>query len=248
VAAVEAIVLAGGRPDDPLARRLGVPSKCFVPFRGRPLVEHVLEALAASGLTTLVVGPEHPLEPAPRLQLPDRGGMLENLEAALEVAHSDKVLVASGDMPFLSAEAIRYILGQAPKAGLVYCAVRKEEIERSFPGMRRTYARLKEGSFTGGNVILLDKALFSSALGLARKVVALRKNPLALAQRIGWGVLFKLLLGRLSIPELEARVSRLLGMPARALVVPFAGVGVDIDEEEDLVWLERGAIRASQNR
>jgi hypothetical protein len=30
--------------------------------------------------------------------------------------------------------------------------------------------------------------------------------------------------------------------------VPFAGVGVDIDEEEDLVWLERGAIRASQNR
>lgn len=239
MAAVEAIVLAGGRPDDPLARRFAVPGKCFVPFRGRPLVEHVLEPLAASGLTTVVVGPDHPLRPAPRLRLPDQGGMLENLEAALEVARSDKVLVATGDMPFLSAEAIRYVLGQAPKAGLVYCVVRKEEIERSFPGMRRTYARLREGSFTGGNVILLDKALFTSALGLARKVVAQRKNPLALAQMIGWGVLLKLLLGRLTIPELEARVSRILGMPARALVVPFAGVGVDIDKEEDLVWLER---------
>lgn len=221
-----------------------MPSKCFVPFRGRPLVEHVLEPLAASGLTTLVVGPEHPLHPAPRLHLPDRGGMLENLEAALEVAHSERVLVATGDMPFLSAEAIRYILGQAPRAALVYCAVRKEEIERSFPGMRRTYARLREGSFTGGNVILLDKQLFGSALGLARKVVALRKNPLALAQMVGWGVLFKLLLGRLGIPELEARASRLLGAPARALVVPFAGVGVDLDKEEDLVWLEHGEARA----
>lgn len=239
-------MLAGGRSDDPLAKRFGVPSKCFVPFRGRPLVEHVLGALAASGLTTLVVGPEHPLEPAPRLRLPDRGGMLENLEAALEATPSERVLVASGDMPFLSAEAIRYVLGQAPRAGLVYCVVRKEEIERSFPGMRRTYARLREGSFTGGNVILLDKALFGSALGLARKVVALRKNPLALAQMIGWSVLFKLLLGRLSIPELETRASRLLGAPARALVVPFAGVGVDIDKEEDLVWLERGPARTAQ--
>lgn len=132
-----------------------------------------------------------------------------------------KVLVATADIPHLRAEAVRFVLENAPEAALVYPIVPKERVEARFPGNRRTYARLREGTFTGGNLLLLDKALFFQALPLAKEVVALRKRPLALARRIGWDILLKLLLGRLSLGDLEARARRLLGVEARALPTPY---------------------------
>jgi len=229
---MEAIVLAGG--EEPWARKYGVRSKALVPYRGRPMAEWVLEALEEAGLAVIYVGENPGLSPAPRLTLPDRGSLLGNLEAALDHVEG-KVLVATADIPHLRAEAVRFVLENAPEAALVYPIVPKERVEARFPGNRRTYARLREGTFTGGNLLLLDKALFFQALPLAKEVVALRKRPLALARRIGWDILLKLLLGRLSLGDLEARARRLLGVEARALPTPYPEVGVDVDREEDLV-------------
>ena len=49
-----AIVLAGGK--EAWAERFGVGSKALVPYRGRPMVEWVLEALYAAGLSPVYVG------------------------------------------------------------------------------------------------------------------------------------------------------------------------------------------------
>ena len=133
------------------------------------------------------------------------------------MAHVEgRVLVATADLPHLTPEAVRFLLERAPEAALVYPIVPKERVEARFPGNRRTYARLREGTFTGGNLLLLDKALFFQALPLARRAVALRKNPLALARMVGLDILLKLLLGRLSLLEVEARAKRILGVEARA--------------------------------
>jgi molybdopterin-guanine dinucleotide biosynthesis protein A len=234
---MEAIVLAGGKADDPLAKRFGVANKTLVPYKGRPVLEYTLEALEGCGLPVILVGPEVPLNPSPSQRLSDQGGMLDNLEAALTLAHSQRVLVATGDMPFIRPESVRWVLDHAPQAGLVYTAIPKEAIEARFAGMRRTYARTKEGRFTGGNIVLLDRTLFAQALPLVRRAIALRKRPLALAQMIGPLVLLKTLLGQITIAELEARISKLLALPARALITPLPEVGVDLDREEDLAWL-----------
>jgi hypothetical protein len=229
---VEAIVLGGGQ--EAWAGKYGVRSKALVPYRGRPMAEWVLEALAGAGLSAIYVGENPGLSPPPRLTLPDQGSLLANLEAALAQVEG-RVLVATADLPHLTPEAVRFVLERAPEAALVYPIVPKERVEARFPGNRRTYARLREGTFTGGNLLLLDKPLFFRALPLAKEVVALRKRPLALARRIGWDILLKLLLGRLSLGELEARARRLLGVEARALITPYPEVGVDVDREEDLV-------------
>ena len=224
--------MAGG--EEAWARKHGVRSKALVPYRGRPMAEWVLEALKGAGLSAVYVGENPGLFPAPRLTLPDQGSLLVNLEAAL--AHVEgRVLVATADIPHLTPEAVRFVLDNAPEAALVYPIVPKEAVEARFPGNRRTYARLREGTFTGGNLLLLDKPLFFQALPLARKVVALRKRPLSLARLIGLDVLLKLLLGKLSIGELEARAKRILGVEARALITPYPEVGVDVDREADLV-------------
>lgn len=239
---MDAIVLAGGSSDDPLAARYGVPSKTLVPVRGRPMVEFTLEALRATPQVERIVYvgpvPSGGLSPAPDVVLPDQGSMLANLEAALAEAGSEQVIVASGDNPFITPEAVRDLLERAPEAALVYPIVPKEAVEARWPGMRRTYARLRDGVFTGGNLILLDKALFTRALPMARRIIALRKRPFALAGTVGWGVLLKLLLGRLRIADVERRAQQLFGVPMRALVTNHAEVGVDADSEEDIRWFE----------
>ncbi|WP_027875940.1 NTP transferase domain-containing protein [Meiothermus cerbereus] len=235
---MEAIVLAGGYASDPLAQKFGVASKTLVPYRGRPLVEYTLEALTQAGLEVILVGPPVPLSPPPRVALPDQGSLIANLEAGINAVEGDKVLVATGDMPFLRQEAVRWVLENAPQAGFVYTIIAKATIEQRFPGMRRTYARVREGYFTGGNLVIIDKKLFFTALPLLRRALELRKKPLALAQMIGFATLLKVLLGQADIAGLEARVSQIIGVPARALITPYAEVGVDIDKVEDLQWLE----------
>jgi molybdopterin-guanine dinucleotide biosynthesis protein A len=236
---VEAIILAGGKADDPLAQKYGVANKTLVPYKGRPLVEYTLEALTGAGLETILVGAKADLKPLPKQFVPDSGGMIDNLEAGVRAAKGEKLLVSTGDMPFLTLEAVHWVLQNAPQAGFVYTVIAKETIEKRFPQMRRTYAKVKEGQFTGGNIVVIDKALFFSALPLLKRAIALRKQPLALAQIIGFGTLLSVALGQATIAGLETKVSHILGVPARALITPFAEVGVDLDKEEDLVWLEK---------
>jgi len=234
-------VLAGGSPADPLAARFGVASKTLVPVKGRPMVEYTLESLREAGVERIVyVGPLADLNPVPDVVVPDKGSLIANLEAGLAESKSDRVLVASGDNPFITPEAVRWLLENAPDAALVYPIIPKEAVEKRWPGMRRTYAKLRDGVFTGGNIIILDRELFAKALPMAKKIVELRKKPLALARLIGVGVLIKLLLGRLTIAELEARAEKLFGVPMKALITPYPEVGVDADSEEDFKWLEVG--------
>lgn len=235
---MEAIVLAGGKADDRLAQKFGVASKTLVLHRGRPLVEYTLEALIQAGLEVIFVGPEATLNPLPKVYLPDHGSLIANLEAGLNAAIGEKVLVATGDTPFLSPEAVRWILQNAPQAGFVYSIIDKKTIEQRFVNMRRTYVRIREGAFTGGNIVIIEKKLFFTALPLLKRALALRKRPLALARMIGFGTLLRVLLGQADIASLEAKVSQIIGVSARALITPYAEVGVDIDKEEDLRWLD----------
>jgi hypothetical protein len=54
----------------------------------------------------------------------------------------------------------------------------------------------------------------------------------------GLGALVKLLLGQLTITELEQTVSRILGVPAVALISQFAEIGFDVDKPEDLALVQ----------
>ncbi len=237
---MEALVLGGGR-QDPLARAYGVSSKALVPIAGRPMVSWVVSALRSGGVERVVyVGPEARFDPRPDLWVPDTGALLRNVAVGLEALGArGPVLVATADIPLLTGEAVRELLEKAPPAALVYPIVPKEAVEARFPGMKRTYARLREGTFTGGNLVVLDPELFKRALPMAEKVVARRKNPLALAALFGPWTILKLLLGRLSVAELEARGEKILGVPVRALPLARPEIGVDVDKLEDVAFVER---------
>jgi CTP:molybdopterin cytidylyltransferase MocA len=246
-------VLGGGQPDD-LTAQFGVPVKALVPLTGQPMSSHVLRALRNSGRIERIIyiGPvTDALSGLYDQNLPQVGGMLENLEAGLQALPTqhdktkNRVLVATADVPLLTAAAVRDLFDHDPGAGLVYPIIPQAAVEAQFPGGKRTYARTREGRFTGGNLFLLEPGLVSRFMPRLRQVIQNRKNPLALAGLIGLGALVKFVLGIITIRELEERVSRILGVTARALITNHAEIGFDVDKPEDLhaaqIALERHA-------
>ncbi|GAA0513111.1 nucleotidyltransferase family protein [Deinococcus depolymerans] len=241
-------MLGGGDPGDPFAAAHGVKVKPLIPVAGEPMALHVLRALRGSGRVGRVayVGPTTPaLDLLIDGRVTDHGTLLSNLEAGVDALRAaglrpgERVLVVTADVPMLRAEEVRSVLDAAPPgAGLVYPVVRREVCEAAYPGVKRTYARLRDGTFTGGNLFLLDPALIGQFLPRLREVLAARKAPLKLAGLIGPGVLLRLVTGRLSVAALEAKVSALLGVPARALITPHAAVGTDVDKDADLTLAE----------
>lgn len=243
----DAVVLGGGDPGDAFAAAHGVAVKPLIPVGGEAMALHVLRALRGSGRVTRVayVGPVTPeIGALIDVRVTDHGSLLGNLEAGVEALEMDgraaeRVLVVTADIPMLTAAEVRDVLDSVPvDAALVYPVVRREVCEAAYPGVRRTYARLRGGSFTGGNLFILDPALIGQFLPRLREVLAARKTPLKLARLIGPGVLLRLLTGRLTVEALETKVSGLLGVPARALITPHAAVGTDVDQEEDLALAE----------
>lgn len=241
-----AVVLGSGDAGDPLAAAHGVSVKPLISLGGQPMAAYVLQALQGSGVVAQVayVGPTTPmLDRWIDQRVTDRGSLLGNLEAglaALPTPQETKIVVVTADIPLLSAQEVRDILAAAPAdAGVVYPIVRREDCEAAYPGIKRTYARLSDGTFTGGNLFIVDSKVVTQFLPRLREVLAARKSPLKLASIVGLSTAVRLVLGHLSIAELEQKVSQILQVKARALISPYPAVGTDIDKESDLELAKR---------
>jgi hypothetical protein len=114
--------------------------------------------------------------------------------------------------------------------------VRKEACLREFPSLRRTFFHLKEGDFTGGNVSLVSVKLFPGCIEKMKEVFALRKNPVKLAAWLGPFFILKMLLHRLSLSDVERKVSEMFGYRGRAVITDYACIGTDLDKAEE--WAE----------
>ncbi len=239
-----AVVLGGGDPGDPFAAAHGASVKPLIPVAGRPMALWVLEALRASGRVGRIayVGPTTPeIDALIQVRVTDTGTLLGNLEAGLAaLPPTNRALVVTADIPMLTGAHLADVLDHAPsEAGLVYPIVRREACDAAYPGVKRTYVRLREGTFTGGNIFLADPKLLGRFMPRLQALLAQRKNPIGLARLIGVGVLVRFLTGRLDLTQLQDKVSGILGVPARALITDHAAVGTDVDKDGDLALAER---------
>jgi len=236
------IVLAGRRNVGAL--RAAAPEcawEALIPIAGLPMAGHTIAALAgASEITRVVVaGPAElagrgveRVEPGPRVSDTLRAA----LAAARRGAGGEELVVAAGDAPLLTSSAVAGLIAEARGRGLGLCypLARRAACEARFPGVRRTYVRIREGSFTGGNCCYMRADAVDGVLGLLERLHADRKRPVRLARHLGWGVVWALLSGRARLRGLEAAASRLLGCPAGAWSCPDPGIGVDVDRPADL--------------
>lgn len=149
---------------------------------------------------------------------------------------SQKVLGICDDIPFVTPDALRDFLTRCeryPESQICYPIIPKEACLKAFPDARRTYGCLKEGYFTGGNMMLLTHEAVTEGQHKARELFKLRKSPLRLCNWLGWGFVLSFLLRRLSVSATERQTSMLLGLNCKAIVTGYAELGMDLDKPED---------------
>ena len=241
------VILAGaGDGDSALASGQSTP-KALIPLNGRPLIDYVLRALAATGigLDVAIVGLEPSAlsgTPVPCRFFADRRGMIQNLQAGLAAfGPSGHLLVCSCDLPFLSAESITDFLERSAKTGadLCYPIVREDVLERQFPGAGRSYRKIVEGSFAGGDLLWLAPSVVERNARFVQNLAENRKSAWGLVKVMGVKTVLRFLTGRLRVSHLEQRASKLLGCRVAAIETHYPEIAMDIDKPHQLQLAER---------
>lgn len=244
---VNAIVLAGAKNNGKLRDASPAEHEALIEIGGRVMVDYVLEALRGCEAVDrlLLVGPEELRRhiTTPNVELIGGGSsMIESMRIGLDhVPSEDKVLLVTGDIPLIKAEAIRDFLQRCHEshADIYYPVITRQVSEGYYPGVRRTYVRLTEGVFTGGNLVLLQPVIVRDCHGLIEQAIEMRKKPLKLAQLLGARCFLKLLVNRLSIKEIEDRVEQVMGFKGLAVITAYPEVGIDVDKPCDLELARR---------
>lgn len=248
---IAALVLAGGKNGPEMqAVAQGAVCRAMIPLNDRPMLDYVLDALrggfTAAGVTgrIIVVGDDVPPIPG-CAAMPGGASLVDSLLSGASALspQETRMLIVTADIPFLTAGAVADFLRQAEAvqpAEFVYPIVEAARCEKAFPGMKRTTLRIAEGTFTGGNLVMLDPAFLRRQEATLREAYARRKSIVGLANLLGAPMLLRLLGSRLApfllrVPHLEAAVGRALGgARARAVLSPFPEIGTDADRAEDI--------------
>lgn len=260
---MDAILLAGGtcRTDDPLYPLTVDGHKSLIPLGGKPVAQWTLDAMNAADCVerVVIVGlPEGAAVDCPKCaaRLADHGGVLENMVAGAKAlmqwrSPQENCISVSADIPAIRPEIIAWLaerMGESEE-DLYYTVVQRQVMEARYPGSRRTYLRLKGAEVCGGDLNGFRLGLALDDQPMAARLVATRKNPLKQAALIGLDTLALVLLGRLDLEGAVRRVAQRMGMRGRAILSPYAELGMDIDKigqyelmRQDLLRLETGEI------
>jgi GTP:adenosylcobinamide-phosphate guanylyltransferase len=245
------LVLAGGKLTEELEEKFKVNLKCLLPVGEKPIIEYVLNALSGSEEIDeiTILGDVSELS-----FLKDRANLLSGLEEGLlenlicgisEFKDKDKIIVASSDIPLITPSIVDdFIKKCTPEIDFSYPIIPKDKTLQKFKDAKRTYGHVKEGTFTGGNIVLLNPDIFLKNINIIKQTLSARKSPLQLIKILGGMFLLKFFLSvigitLLSISDLERKIGDILGgFKVEAVIVDHPEIAMDIDKLSDLISIE----------
>ncbi|MGM9998170.1 MAG: nucleotidyltransferase family protein [Candidatus Bruticola sp.] len=240
------ILLAGGTIKDLPTNEPQPKGKGHIMVGDLPMSAHTLRALRSSkkvGKIILVssvkkdeLGPDW--EGVDEV-VPAGSNLINSLFSGLKAipTSNDPVLLAAGDLPFLTTEAVDDFLdkcAQKPKNVLWYAFLNKEVSLTKYPEVKHTWVKLAEGTFCGGGLTCIRSDIADAIKSAMSEVTNVRKNPLKIAKILGFKLLLYFLIGRLTIPMIEETASRLLKLPCCGIISSYAETAYNIDDAESL--------------
>jgi GTP:adenosylcobinamide-phosphate guanylyltransferase len=246
---MDAIVTAGGvpLPEEPLYEATrGIP-KALVDVAGKPMVQWVLDALTESTTVdnVIIVGltEKSGLKCGKKMYfVPNQGKMVENLQAGarrvLEInKKAEYALLVSSDIPAITGEMVDWVVNTAleTKLDIYYNVIQRQVMDKRFPGSKRTWTKLKDMEVCGGDLNVARLSLLTTdETDMWEKITASRKSPFKQAALIGFDTAFLLLTGQLALQKAETNIMNRLKITGKAVVCPYAEVGMDVDKPHQL--------------
>ena len=243
---MDAVISAGSTPGkvDPLLEYTHVDRKALIPINGKPMIKWVTDALIGSHhidrliIVGLEQSPGIDFRSKPVMFVPAEGKLIQNYIAGVERALQDTsdtrhLLIATCDIPMITAAIVDAHIDQmlATDHDVYYSLVRKSTMLEKFPTSKRSYTRLRDGVFCGGNLNMISATVMSSSSRtLWSDLLERRKNVFQQARLAGYGTLLGLLLGTLTIAAAEQRAEKIIGVKCKAIETPHAEIGMDVDK------------------
>jgi GTP:adenosylcobinamide-phosphate guanylyltransferase len=237
---IDAVVLAARANTGKLASESDELLEANIDISGRPMVSYVLSALEGVPEISriLLVGPNDGLSgyASGKVTIVEPGkDLIDNAKIGIAHAQTEFVLVSCSDIPLLTGDILKdFIAGAvAENADFVYPVSTKEDCIKKYPGVQRTYARLKGVNLTGGNLFFVRRSTVGKTWPVVEKMIEYRKSPLKMASFLGIGLLLRIFLGFAGVLEIEEYVSDMLGIKCKALLA-VPEIGFDVDKPQDL--------------
>jgi GTP:adenosylcobinamide-phosphate guanylyltransferase len=265
---MDAIVTAGGipLPEEPLYPATLGQSKAMVDVAGKPMIQWVLDALSEAKTidNVIIVGltEKMGLKCSKKMYfVQNQGKMVPNLQAGArkvkEVTPSAKhALMVSSDIPGITGEMVDWVVNTDMQTDLdvYYHVIQREVMEGRYPGCKRTWTHLKGMEVCGGDMNVGGlRLLLGEDTDIWDKITDARKSPLKQAALVGFDTAFLLLTGRLTLEKAETNIMKRLNITGKAIVCPYAEVGMDVDKlfqlelmREDLKKQVKKAERAAR--
>lgn len=222
-------------------------NKSLLKIRDKAMIRYVIDALLEAQCIDeiLVIGDVEALKklafhPSVRL-MQSSSSLIENIQRAIEAFPGERILILTSDIPMITKDALNDFVVQsiALKADLCYSIVEKKTLEDRYPEAKRTFVKLADGVFTGGNLFFVDTGKIDQYMAIGGKMLRHRKNPFRMCSLLGLKCLMKLSFGKLSIQDIEKRVEKQLKIRGKAIISAYPEVGNDIDKPEDILMAEK---------
>jgi GTP:adenosylcobinamide-phosphate guanylyltransferase len=256
---MKAFILAGGKGNIDFE---DCDNKALLPIEGKFMLQYIVDALRGSTFIDgiAIIGDPDLLRDKIEIDndkdiiLQEDEMMIDNVVKGLNYfLDQEKVLLITSDIPFITPKAIDHFIQASldSKADFTYPIIKKETQLQTYPDMQRTYVKLKEGSFTGGNMSVIKPDIGDPFFAMGRHMIENRKKPWKMVKILGVGFLVQLLLGTLTIEKLENRIGSLLSINPKAIITPYAEIGNDVDKKEDIElakkYIDRYKVEANRD-
>lgn len=232
-----AAITAGGRPGDPFARALGVPTKALASVSAITMLDRAIDAVRATGARRIVVigGEAVRAHCGSRVDdvIDEAPDGRENIRRAMACGTSEPLLLSSSDMPFVTPSAMADFVENARACDLALPLAEANAYEATFPGAPPHVTRLGRERIANGNVVYFGAGIAPRALDASQRFFDARKSLVRMAGLLGPGLLLRFATRRLRIAHVEARGSALLGCAVRAIRNASPTLCFDIDSIDD---------------
>lgn len=240
---MDCVVLAGGNieENDPLYSITSGNPKALIPFGTTTILEAVLQALSDSSVIDRIIltgidKNDFDLSRFSIESIPDQGTMVANVLAGARLlstsrTDSSHVLFCSADIPMIDGAIIdRFVTSCLPlENALYYSMVTRDVIDSRFPNSGRSFSKLDGKEYSGGNLVITRLDVLEANMELLDLLVNARKHAWKMARIVGLSTLFKFLVHRLSIAEIEKKARSVIDAPVKIILSDAPEIAMDID-------------------
>ena len=252
---VTALVMAGKRSGtlDPLAARAGVSQKSVVPVYGKPMIEHVIAALADCdrvGEIRVIAHEPDEIAAIPLVaqlqgegRLVFRPGAFNLVDSVFSGAEGGgfPLLITTSDNCLVTAEGYAEFIDKAlaAEAGAAAALARKEDVIAADPVGQKKFYEFSDGGYSNCNTYWIGSAEALGAAEIMRTGGQFVKYPSRIAKAFGLINLIRFYFGWGDKDKLFAQVSKRFGYKLVPVVLSNGEYAIDVDEERSFGITEK---------